>query len=129
MINDIIARTGVAIDIEDDGTVQVASTDPVALDKALAIIKGITEEPEIGKIYLGKVKRIMNFGAFCEILPGKEGLVHISELADKFVKNVEDEVKIGDEVMVKVIEIDEQGRVNLSRKQAKSNSENGKPKT
>jgi polyribonucleotide nucleotidyltransferase len=118
VIRKIIQDTGVTIDVQDDGTVQVASVDAQALEKAVNIINGLTEEPEIGKIYLGKVKRIMNFGAFCEILPGKEGLIHISELADKFVKNVEDVVKIGDEVMVKVVEIDEQGRVNLSRKQA-----------
>ncbi len=119
VIKKIIQDTGVTIDVEDDGTIEVASTDGEALQKALDIIKGLTEEPEIGKIYHGKIKRIMNFGAFCEIMPGKEGLIHISELADKFVKNVEDVVKIGDEVTVKVIEIDEQGRVNLSKKQVK----------
>jgi polyribonucleotide nucleotidyltransferase len=118
VIKKIISDTGVTIDIEDDGTVNVASADAVGLNRAIDIIKGITAEPEIGKTYLGKVKRIMEFGAFCEILPGKEGLIHISELSDKFVKKVEDEVKIGDEVLVKVIEIDELGRVNLSRKQA-----------
>ncbi|MDP2913701.1 MAG: S1 RNA-binding domain-containing protein, partial [Candidatus Omnitrophota bacterium] len=106
------------IDIDDDGVVQVASQDAAAIEKAVAIIKGITEEPEVGKIYAGKIKRIMNFGAFCEFLPGKEGLIHVSELANKFVKNVEDVVKIGDAVTVKVIEIDEQGRINLSKKQA-----------
>ncbi len=126
VIKKIIQDTGVTIDVQDDGSVQVASNDGVALEKAVNIIKGLTEEPEVGKIYLGKVKRIMNFGAFCEILPNKEGLIHISELADKFVKTVEDEVKIGDEVMVKVIEIDEQGRVNLSRKQAKAPSPDAK---
>lgn len=118
VIKKIIEDTGVTIDIEDDGTVQVASADPAKLNKALDIIKGLTEEVEVGKIYLGKVKRIMDFGAFCEVLPGREGLVHISELADKFVKKVEDEVKVGDEILVKVIEIDELGRINLSRKQA-----------
>jgi polyribonucleotide nucleotidyltransferase len=116
-IKKIIQECGVTIDIDDDGVVQVASQDGVAIDKAVAIIKGMVEEPEVGKVYTGKVKRIMNFGAFCEILPGKEGLIHVSELANKFVKNVEDVVKIGDEVTVKVIEIDEQGRVNLSKKQ------------
>ena len=119
VIKKIIQDTGVTIDIEDDGTVEVASIDSAALQKALDIIKGLTEVPEVGKIYHAKVKRIMNFGAFCEILPGKEGLVHISELADKFIKNVEDAVKLGDEFPVKVIEIDEQGRVNLSKKQVK----------
>jgi len=117
-IKKIIQDTGVTIDIDDDGVVQVASQDPEAIERAVNIIRGMVEEPEVGKIYKGKVKRIMNFGAFCEILPGKEGLVHVSELANKFVKNVEDVVKVGDEVTVKVIEIDEQGRVNLSMKQA-----------
>jgi polyribonucleotide nucleotidyltransferase len=117
-IKKIIEETGVTIDIEQDGSVQVASVDAAQLQKALTIVKGLTEEVEVGKIYNGKVKRIMEFGAFCEILPNKEGLVHISELSDKYVKKVEDVVKIGDEFPVKVIEIDELGRVNLSRKQA-----------
>lgn len=118
VIKKIIQDTGVTIDIADDGTVQVGSTDPAAMEKALFIIKSITQEPEVGKIYHAKVKKIMNFGAFCEILPGKEGLVHVSELADKFVKNVEDVVKLGDEFDVKLVAVDEQGRLNLSRKQA-----------
>ncbi len=117
-IKKIIQDYGVTIDISDDGTVQVASHDQAAIEQAVNIIKGITEEPEIGKIYKGKVMRIMAFGAFCEIMPGKEGLVHVSELANKFVKNVEDVVKIGDEITVKVTEIDEKGRVNLSKRQA-----------
>ncbi|MCX5678504.1 MAG: polyribonucleotide nucleotidyltransferase [Candidatus Omnitrophica bacterium] len=117
-IKKIIQETGVTVDIDDDGVCQVASQDGAAIDKAVAIIRGMIEEPEVGRIYKGKIKRIMNFGAFCEILPGKEGLIHVSELAGKFVKNVEDVVKLGDEVTVKVIEIDQQGRVNLSKKQA-----------
>jgi len=117
VIKKIIQETGVTIDISDDGSVQVASTDQDAMDKAIDIIKGITAEAEVGKVYKGKITRIMNFGAFCEILPGKEGLIHISELSNQFVKNVNDVVKVGDEVEVKVIEIDEQNRVNLSRKQ------------
>ena len=123
IIKKLIEEYNVTIDIEDDGKVIVASTDEEGTRKAIERIKSLTEEPEVGKIYLGKVKRIMNFGAFCEFLPGQEGLVHVSELASKFVKKVEDEVKIGDEVMVKVIEIDEQGRVNLSRKQAMKNEQ------
>lgn len=119
-IKKIIQDTGVTIDIGDDGTVQVASQDSAAIEKAVNIIKGITEEPEVGKIFLGKITKIMNFGAFCEILPGKEGLIHVSELADKFVKNVEDVVHVGDEVTVKLVKIDEQGRLNLSIKQAKA---------
>ncbi|MDP3804900.1 MAG: polyribonucleotide nucleotidyltransferase [Candidatus Omnitrophota bacterium] len=117
-IKKIIQECVVSVDIDDDGNVQVASHDQAAIDKAVAMIKGMVEEPEVGRIYTGKIKRIMNFGAFCEILPGKEGLIHVSELANKFVKTVEEVVKIGDEVTVKVIEIDEQGRVNLSKKQA-----------
>ncbi|MBU1037817.1 MAG: polyribonucleotide nucleotidyltransferase [Candidatus Omnitrophica bacterium] len=117
-IKKIIQETGVTVDIDDDGICQVASQDGAAIEKAVAIIRGMIEEPEVGRIYRGKIKRIMNFGAFCEILPGKEGLIHVSELAAKFVKNVEDVVKVGDEVNVKVMEIDQQGRVNLSKKQA-----------
>ena len=117
-IRKIIEETGVSINVEDDGMVAVASNDAAASEKAVEIIRGLTEDVEVGKIYTGKVKRITNFGAFCEILPGKEGLVHISELADKYVGKVEDVVKPGDEIRVKVIEIDEQGRVNLSKKRA-----------
>jgi polyribonucleotide nucleotidyltransferase len=115
-IRKIIDETGATINVEDDGSVSVASADSHKSDRALEIIRSLTEEVEVGKIYTGKVKRIMNFGAFCEILPGKEGLIHVSELAEGFVKKVDDVVKIGDEVRVKVVEIDEQGRVNLSRK-------------
>jgi len=118
IIRQIIAKTGATIDIEDDGTVVIASSDLKKLEEALRIVQSLVEDVEVGKIYMGKVKKIMNFGAFVEVLPGKEGLVHVSELADKFVKNVEDVVNIGDEFLVKVIEIDSQGRINLSRKQA-----------
>ena len=117
-IRKIIEETGATIDIEDDGSVSVASNDAQKSERALEIIRTLTEDVEVGKMYHAKVKRIMNFGAFCEILPGKEGLVHISELADKYVSKVEDVVKIGDEFRVKVIEIDEQGRINLSKKRA-----------
>ena len=117
-IKKIILDTGVTIDIDDDGVVQVASQDGKAIEAAVNIIRGMVEVPEVGKIYKGKVKRIMNFGAFVEVLPGQEGLVHVSELANKFIKNVEDAVKLGDEFDVKCISIDEQGRVNLSKKQA-----------
>ncbi|MDP2941930.1 MAG: polyribonucleotide nucleotidyltransferase, partial [Candidatus Omnitrophota bacterium] len=129
VIRKIIEDTGVTIDIEDDGTVNVASSDGEALQKALDIINKLTESAEVGKIYTGKVKRIMPFGAFVEILPGQEGLVHVSELSDKYVKNVEEIVKLGDEFPVKLVEIDEQGRLNLSRKQAMpgaASSEGGK---
>ena len=121
-IKKIIAQTGVTIDIQDDGSVLVGSTDVTQSQTAIALIKGITDEIEVNRIYIGKVKRIMNFGAFCEIAPNKEGLVHISELADSFVKDVQSVVKVGDEFKVKVIGIDELGRINLSKKQAEQNS-------
>lgn len=117
-IRKIIDSTGATIDIEDDGTVLVASTEPESSQKAIEMINAITQEIEVGKIYMAEVKRITNFGAFCEIAPGKDGLVHISELSDKYVKSVEDVVKIGDEFNVKVIGIDNLGRINLSKKQA-----------
>ncbi len=116
-IKAIIAATGASIDIQDDGTVNVGSTDAAKSQAAIQMIRAITDDVEVGRVYTGKVKRIMPFGAFVEIAPRKEGLVHVSELSDRFVKNVEEVVKVGDEVKVKVIEIDELGRVNLSRKQ------------
>lgn len=118
IIKKIIATTGASIDIQDDGTVLVSSTDPAKSQEAIKMIRGITDDIEVNRIYIGKVKRIMPFGAFCEIAPGKEGLVHVSELAASFVKNVEEVVKIGDEIKVKVVGIDELGRINLSKKQA-----------
>jgi len=117
-IKAIIAATGASIDIQDDGTVLVGSTDALKSGDAIRMIKAITDEVEVGRVYPAKVKRIMPFGAFCEIAPRKEGLVHVSELADHFVKNVEEVVKIGDEIRVKVIGVDEMGRINLSKKQA-----------
>jgi len=116
MINKIIAETGVKVDIEDDGSVFIATNDAAAAAKARGMIEAIAKDIEVGEIYFGKVVRLMNFGAFVELLPGKDGMVHISKLADHRVEKVEDEVKIGDEVLVKVVEIDEKGRVNLSRK-------------
>jgi polyribonucleotide nucleotidyltransferase len=116
VINKIIADTGVKIDIEDDGHVYISSPNQEAAEKALGIIEGITKEIEAGDVYTGKVVRIMNFGAFVEVLPGKEGLVHISKLAHNRVDKVEDVVKVGDEITVKVTEIDSQGRINLSHK-------------
>jgi polyribonucleotide nucleotidyltransferase len=118
VIRQIVAETGTEINVEDDGTIQIAATDGEAAKKAIAWIEGLTKDVEVGKEYLGKVTRIMNFGAFVEILPGKEGLVHISQLADYRVPRVEDVVSIGDELMVVVTEIDRMGRVNLSRRAA-----------
>ncbi|MCX5713112.1 MAG: S1 RNA-binding domain-containing protein, partial [Candidatus Omnitrophica bacterium] len=103
--------------IEDDGSVFVASNDPAKSAEAIKMIRAITDDVEVNKIYIGKVKKIMAFGAFCEIAPGKEGLVHVSELSNTFVKDVESVVKVGDTFKVKVIGIDEQGRINLSKKQ------------
>ena len=118
VIQKIIADTGVKIDIEDDGSVFILTNDEEAAAKAKATIEGIVAEPEIGKIYLGTVKRIMDFGAFVEFMPGREGLVHISKLDTKRVEKVTDVVHEGDEIMVKLVEIDRQGRMNLSRKDA-----------
>lgn len=115
-INKIIEETGVKIDIEQDGTVFISSIDEAMNQKAKKIIEDIVREVEVGQMYLGKVKRIEKFGAFVEIFNGKDGLVHISELAEERVGKVEDVLSIGDEVLVKVTEIDKQGRVNLSRK-------------
>ena len=115
-INKIIDETGVKIDIEDDGRIYICGVDSEKVKRALSIIEGIAKDIEAGEIYLGKVVKITTFGAFVEIAPGKEGLVHISKLAHEHVKNVEDVVKIGDEILVKVTDIDNQGRINLSRK-------------
>ncbi|MGF7186028.1 polyribonucleotide nucleotidyltransferase [Desulfitispora alkaliphila] len=117
-IKKLVDETGVKIDIEDDGKVYIAAADVEAGNKALKMIEDLVVDVEVGKLYMGKVMRIMNFGAFVEVLPGKEGLVHISQLAEDRVEKVEDVVKVGDEILVKVTEIDKQGRVNLSRKAA-----------
>ena len=119
MIRSIVADSGAeSINIEDDGTIQIAATSQTASDKALELINAIVAVPEIGKIYKATVKRIMDFGAFAEILPGKEGLIHISQLDIKRVAKVSDVVKVGDTFDVKLMEIDEKGRLNLSRKAA-----------
>jgi polyribonucleotide nucleotidyltransferase len=116
MIRKIIDETGVQIDIEDDGRVFIASTSEEGAQKAVSMIEALTRDVEVGAIYTGKVKRIMNFGAFVEILPGKEGLIHISKLSHERVGKVEDVVNLGDEVTVMVTDIDPLGRINLSRK-------------
>jgi polyribonucleotide nucleotidyltransferase len=121
-IRSIIEEAKVTIDVENDGTVIIGSPSQEAAQKAIEKIESLTREVEVGGIYTGKVTRLTNFGAFVEILPGKEGLVHISELADHHVAKVEDVVKVGDEIMVKVIEIDHLGRVNLSRRAVFSDS-------
>lgn len=119
VINKIIDETGVKIDIQEDGTIYIATADKNAAEKAIKIINGIVGDPEIGEVFEGKVTRLMTFGAFVEFLPGKEGLVHISKMANKRVEKVEDVVQVGDVVKVKLIEIDRQGRLNLSMKDVK----------
>jgi polyribonucleotide nucleotidyltransferase len=116
VINKIIEETGVKIDIEQDGSIFIASTNQAANERAREIIEGIVREVVVGETYLGTVKRVEKFGAFVEVLPGKEGLVHISQLSHDRVAKVEDVVNVGDKITVKVTEIDNQGRVNLSRK-------------
>jgi polyribonucleotide nucleotidyltransferase len=118
VIRGIIAKTGVKIDVEDDGSIAIASSDEAAAARAVEMIKQITEDVEVGKLYMGKVTRIMDFGAIVEIGPGVDGLVHISQLAAHRVKNVSDEVKEGEEILVKVLEVDRQGKIRLSRKEA-----------
>ena len=117
-INRIIAETGVEIDIEDSGLVMIASTDADGAERAIAIIRGLTEDPEVGTIYEGTVVKLMEFGAFVNVLPGKDGLVHVSQMSDTRVERVSDVVKLGDKVRVKLLEVDGQGRLNLSMKAA-----------
>jgi polyribonucleotide nucleotidyltransferase len=118
VIRGIIERTGANIDIEDDGRINIASADEKAAQAAIEMIRGITAEAEVGKIYRGKVKKITDFGAFVEILPGTDGLVHISQIAEQRIKSVSDVLREGEEILVKVTEIDKQGRVKLSRREA-----------
>ena len=118
VIRGIIEATGVKMDVEDDGTVRIASVDEEASRKAIEMVQRIAAEAEVGKIYKGTVRKIVEFGAFVEILPGTDGLLHISQLAPERVRKVTDVLKEGDEVMVKVLEIDRQGKIRLSRKEA-----------
>jgi polyribonucleotide nucleotidyltransferase len=118
VIRGIVEQTGVKIDIEDSGLINIASPDGESARKAMEIISSITAEAELGRIYTGKVKRVVDFGAFVEIIPGTEGLLHISQISDKRIAKVTDEINEGDEVLVKVIEIDKLGRIRLSRKEA-----------
>ena len=120
VINKIIDDTGVKIDIEDDGSVSILTPDDDAAAKARKIIETIVRDVKVGEVFNGKVTRIMNFGAFVELAPGKEGMCRISNLSNEFVKKVEDVCNIGDELLVKVIEIDKQGRINLTHKGVKA---------
>ena len=129
VIRGIVEQTGVKIDISDSGLINIASPDGESAKKAMEIINNITAEAELGKIYLGKAKRIVDFGAFVEILPGTEGLLHISQVSEKRIAKVTDEINEGDEVLVKVIEIDKLGRIRLSRKEALRESGKIKPET
>jgi len=118
VIRSIVEQTGAKIDIEDNGTINIASSDEAAALKAKEIIRGICQDAEVGKIYMGKVRKIMDFGAFVEIFPGTDGLLHISQISDQRLEKVTDALKEGDEVLVKVLEIDRQGKIRLSRKEA-----------
>ncbi len=118
VIKSIVEQTGVKIDIEDSGIVKIVSMDEESANKAIEIIKGITKEIEVGTIYLGTVKRVVDFGAIVEILPGVDGLVHVSQLSDTYIKKVSDVVKEGDQISVKVMEVEQNGRIRLSRKAA-----------
>ncbi len=127
VIRGIVEETGVKMDVEDDGTVTIASNDEAASRRAVEMVQRITAEAEIGKIYRGTVRKIMDFGAFVEIFPGTDGLVHISQLAPERVRHVSDVLKEGDEVMVKVLEIDKQGKIRLSRKEALAEAGKSQP--
>ncbi len=118
VIKGIVEQTGVKIDIEDSGIVRIVSSDEASANKAIEIIKGITREVEVGTVYMGIVRRVVDFGAIVEILPGVDGLVHVSQLSDTYMKKVSDVVKEGDEIPVKVIEVEQNGRIRLSRKAA-----------
>jgi len=118
VIRSIIEKTGVAIDINDSGIVSIASSNEEDANEAVNMIEGLVQEVEVGKIYLGKVKKIMDFGAFVEIFPGTDGLVHISQICDRRINKVDDEIQEGDEITVKVLDVDRNGRVKLSRKEA-----------
>ena len=116
-IKGIVEQTGCSVDVEDDGTVSVAGSDPDAVKRALSIIEGLTAEPEVGRVYHGTVRRIVDFGAFVEILPNNEALLHVSEIAHERVENVGDVLKEGDEIDVKVISVDREGKTRLTRRE------------
>jgi polyribonucleotide nucleotidyltransferase len=117
-IRGIIDATGVTIDVEDDGTVKIASADELSARDAMRMIQDLTQEAEIGRVYLGTVRKIMDFGAFVEIFPGTDGLLHISQISEKRIDKVTDEIREGDQILVKVLEVDRNGRIKLSHKEA-----------
>jgi polyribonucleotide nucleotidyltransferase len=118
MIKSIVDQTGVKIDIEDSGIVTIVSQDEASANEAIELIKRITKDVEVGSIHLGKVKKVVDFGAIVEIAPGLDGLVHVSQLSDTYIKRVTDVVKEGDEIYVKVIDVEQNGRIRLSRRAA-----------
>jgi polyribonucleotide nucleotidyltransferase len=118
VIRALVEETGCTIDVEDDGTIQIASSDGEAMKKAIDRIMGITAEAEVGRIYDGKVRKIMDFGAFVEIMPGTDGLLHISQISKERIRAVTDVLKEGDRVRVKVLEVDRSGKIRLSRREA-----------
>jgi polyribonucleotide nucleotidyltransferase len=120
VIRGLVEETGCKIDVEDDGTVLIAAADNTALEKAIAMIQQITAEPEIGKIYDGVVRKIVDFGAFVEIMPGTDGLLHISQISDERVRAVEDVLHEGDEIPVKVLDVDRSGKIRLSLREARA---------
>jgi polyribonucleotide nucleotidyltransferase len=128
VIKDIIARTGCSINIEDDGSVAIASSSQENVEQAIKMVRNLTQDAEIGKTYLGTVRKIVEFGAFVEIFPGTDGLIHISELSDKRVKAVTDVLHEGDEVLVKVLSVDRAGKIRLSRKEALAAAQGEAPK-
>jgi polyribonucleotide nucleotidyltransferase len=115
MIKSIVEETGAKIDVNDDGVIQIASSDEVAANKAIQMISDLTASAEVGKTYLGKVTRIVDFGAFVEIFPGTEGLLHISEIAEQRIRSVKDELKLGDQILVKCLAL-EGNKIKLSRR-------------
>jgi polyribonucleotide nucleotidyltransferase len=117
-IRGIIEKTGVTINVEDDGTVTIAGTDATSSAEAVRMVQQLTQEAEVGRIYQGKVRKIMDFGAFVEIFPGTDGLLHISQISDQRVNKVTDELQEGDQVLVKVLDVDQNGRIKLSHKEA-----------
>ena len=118
VIRGIIETTGVTIDVEDDGTIKIASADETAAQKAVRMIQELTQEAEVGRVYEGKIRKIMDFGAFVEIFPGTDGLLHISQISDKRVNKVSDELREGDYILVKVLDVDQNGRIKLSHREA-----------
>ncbi len=122
VIRSLVEQTGCKIDIEDDGTVLIASADGVAMEKAIEMIQAITAEPEIGKIYHGTVRKIVEFGAFVEIMPGTDGLLHISQISNERIRRVEDVLHEGDEIDVKVLDVDRSGKIRLSLREAKQDN-------